>query len=489
MTQPEDNRSESGWLTLSVVCLVSVLISLNMSTLNIALPTLARQFNASPSEASWLLLAFMVTNCALLIPFGRITDIVGQRPMYLWGLGVFIVAGFLCGLAPNVEMLIALRAVQAAASAVLLANGATLIHEAMPPAKLSHALGFYTASFSVAALIGPTLGGLVAEVGGWRWVFWFSIPLSVPAFFWGLWKMRGRSRRAERPALDVTGNAILLVILVFATYAISRGADVGWGSPGILIPGALALVLVPVLVLVERRAAEPILNAEVLVGNGVGSIYLAGFLNGAARFPVVVVMGLYFQAVLEQSVVTAAVHLLPVPIGMIATATMLGQFAKRFDPRTLATAGSVVGLLGLVGVLVAALRVDALTLPSLFITGAGTGIFMGSNTTALLTALPEHSIGVGNAVRLMLQNVGNLLSVAISLALIAGVLPRSQRDAVMQADASALDGGAAAELAPGFTAALAFLVGLSVLGVISCISGWRTARASERVDHAPINAT
>lgn len=483
MTQPQDSRSDSGWLTLSVVCLVSVLISLNMNTLNIALPTLARQFQATPSEASWLLLAFMVTNCALLIPFGRITDIVGQRPMYLWGLGVFIVSGFLCGLAPNVEVLIGLRALQAAASAVLLANGATLIHEAIVPSRLSQALGFYTASFSVAALVGPTVGGLVAEVGGWRWIFWFSLPLSVPAFFWGLWKLRGRPRRAERPALDVTGNAVLLVILGLATYAISRGADVGWGSPTIVIPAVIAVVLVPVLVAVERRASEPILSTEVLVANGVGPIYLAGFLNGAARFPVVIVMGLYFQAVLEQSVVVAAVHLLPVPIGMIATATLLGQFAKRFSPRTLATTGSIVGLIGLIGVLVAALGADGLMLPSLFVTGAGTGIFMGSNTTALLLALPEHSIGVGNAVRLMLQNVGNLLSVAVSLALIAGVLPRSQRDAVMQADASALDGGAAADLAPGFTAALAFLVGLSVLGVLSCISGWRTARAS-RVDHS-----
>ncbi len=483
MTQPQDSRSDSGWLTLSVVCLVSVLISLNMNTLNIALPTLARQFQATPSEASWLLLAFMVTNCALLIPFGRITDIVGQRPMYLWGLGVFIVSGFLCGLAPNVEVLIGLRALQAAASAVLLANGATLIHEAIVPSRLSQALGFYTASFSVAALVGPTVGGLVAEVGGWRWIFWFSLPLSVPAFFWGLWKLRGRPRRAERPALDVTGNAVLLVILGLGTYAISRGADVGWGSPTIVIPAVIAVVLVPVLVAVERRASEPILSTEVLVANGVGPIYLAGFLNGAARFPVVIVMGLYFQAVLEQSVVVAAVHLLPVPIGMIATATLLGQFAKRFSPRTLATTGSIVGLIGLIGVLVAALGADGLLLPSLFVTGAGTGIFMGSNTTALLLALPEHSIGVGNAVRLMLQNVGNLLSVAVSLALIAGVLPRSQRDAVMQADASALDGGAAADLAPGFTAALAFLVGLSVLGVLSCISGWRTARAS-RVDHS-----
>lgn len=483
MTQPQDSRSDSGWLTLSVVCLVSVLISLNMNTLNIALPTLARQFQATPSEASWLLLAFMVTNCALLIPFGRITDIVGQRPMYLWGLGVFIVSGFLCGLAPNVEVLIGLRALQAAASAVLLANGATLIHEAIVPSRLSQALGFYTASFSVAALVGPTVGGLVAEVGGWRWIFWFSLPLSVPAFFWGLWKLRGRPRRAERPALDVTGNAVVLVILGLATYAISRGADVGWGSPTIVIPAVIAVVLVPVLVAVERRASEPILSTEVLVANGVGPIYLAGFLNGAARFPVVIVMGLYFQAVLEQSVVVAAVHLLPVPIGMIATATLLGQFAKRFSPRTLATTGSIVGLIGLIGVLVAALGADGLLLPSLFVTGAGTGIFMGSNTTALLLALPEHSIGVGNAVRLMLQNVGNLLSVAVSLALIAGVLPRSQRDAVMQADASALDGGAAADLAPGFTAALAFLVGLSVLGVLSCISGWRTARAS-RVDHS-----
>lgn len=452
-------------------------MSLNMNTLNIALPTLAREFDASASQASWLLLSYMLTTCALLVAAGRVTDIVGQRPMYLWGLGVFIVSGFCCGFAPNIEILISLRVVQAAAAAVLLANGATLIHEAFPAARLSHALGFYTASFSVANLIGPTVGGLVVEIGGWQWVFWFSIPVAIPAFIWGVWKLKARPRAEKRPSLDGTGNAVLLIILVLATYGISRGSDVGWTDWTIIGPLVIAAALVPALVAIEHRARNPILNADILRNNGVASIYVAGFLNGAARFPIIVVMGLYFQAVLQQDTVTAALHLLPMPIGMITTAILLGQLAKRFTPRPLATAGSLIGFLGLIIVFISTVtHVLWLMVPGLFIIGAGTGVFMGSNTTALLMALPEHSIGVGNAVRLMLQNVGNLLSMAVALALIAGLLPKEQRSAVMQADASALGDAAATDLAPGFTVALVFMLALSVFGALSCLRGQRLAR-------------
>ena len=501
MEVSEQQKIRSGWLTLSVVCLVSVLMSLNMNTLNIALPTLAREFDASPSQASWLLLSYMLTTCALVVAAGRITDIVGQRPMYLWGLGIFIVSGFACGLAPTIDVLIGLRVIQAGAAAVLLANGATLIHEAFPAAKLSHALGFYTASFSVANLIGPTLGGIVVEIGGWQWVFWFSLPVAVPAFIWGVLKLRVPDRAPERPSLDGAGNTILLVILVLATYGISRGSDVGWGDWTIFGPIVIALVLVPVLVVTERRASNPILDAAIIRSNGVGSIYMAGFLNGAARFPVIVVLGLYFQAVLEQDTVTAALHLLPMPIGMILTSTMLGQLAKRFSPRPLATAGSLIGFVGLILIFVSMVTTSLwLMIPGLLIIGAGTGVFMGSNTTALLVALPEKSIGVGNAVRLMLQNVGNLLSTAVALALIAGVLPVEQRAAVMQADSSALSDGAAADLAPGFTAALVFMLVLSVFGAASCIRGQRSdararslgeriASAAGRSPVAPVAAT
>ncbi|WP_153504044.1 MFS transporter [Cumulibacter manganitolerans] len=490
MTSPGASTPRSSWLTLSAVCLVSVLMSLNMNTLNIALPILTRHFDASPTAASWLLLSYMVTNCALLVPFGRLADSLGQRRVYLWGLGTFIIAGFLCGLAPDIETLIALRALQAVGSAALLANGATLIHDAFPASRLSNAMGFYTASFSVAALIGPTLGGFIAELGGWQWVFWFSLPLAVPAFLWGVRQIAGRPPAQTRASLDGAGNGVLMTILILATFGISRASDLGWTHPLIIWTLAVSVALVPALVAIERRATNPILNAEVLRSNGVASIYTAGFLNGAARFPIVIVMGLYFQAVQGHSAAVAGLYLLPVPAGMISTAMLLGRFAKRYDPRLLATVGSLIGMVGL-GIVLASslLQHDALLLGGLTLTGAGTGVFMGSNTTALLTALPEQAIGVGNAVRLMLQNVGNLLSVAVSLALIAGVLPREKRSVVMQADADGVAGVTPAELAPGFHAALVFLLALSLFGVLSCARGQRLATRAARCATPATSAT
>lgn len=365
--------------------------------------------------------------------------------------------------------------IQAGASAILMTNGATLIHEAFPAVRLSKAMGLYTASFSVASLVGPTVGGLVAQVGGWRWVFWFNLPVAIVGLAWGFLKLSGRERATKRPSLDASGNALLIIILVAAVYAISLVSDRGWSDPSVIIAALIAIGMSPVLIAAERRAANPVLSSAILRSNGAGSIYLAGFLNGAARFPVVVVIGLYFQVVLGEPASVAGALLLPVPIGMILTASMLGQFSKRLPPRPLATIGSAVGLVGMIGVLAAMMMHNQLLMGvALFLTGTGTGVFMGSNTTALLIALPEKSIGVGNAVRLMVSNVGNLLSVAVALAAITGAVPAQLRDSVLSASAESLSPETEPLLAVGFLISASVLVALSAASVLVCIQGQRS---------------
>ncbi|MFC6896247.1 MFS transporter [Nonomuraea dietziae] len=169
-------RLRYAWRVCSVTSLGLVLIGIAGSTLNVALPAVVRHFHATPFEASWILLAFLLVNTASLVFFGRVADLLGRREVYLAGFALFTLASLLAGLSPDVWFLVAMRVVQAIGSAMILANGTVIITAAFPPDRLSQGMGVYIGTLSVAQLAGPTVGGLIAEAAGWQWIFWVNVP-------------------------------------------------------------------------------------------------------------------------------------------------------------------------------------------------------------------------------------------------------------------------------------------------------------------------
>src|SRR5699024_3726351 len=185
------NTSESrdamrlAWRTLSVVSFASIIAGMANSALNVALPTIVRDLDASASAANWTLLGFMLTETVLLVVFGRIADMIGRRAMYLTGVAAFGLASVLCGFAPTAWFLVAFRLLQATGVAMLLSNSGAIVTTVFPRHRLGEGMGIYLASFSIAQLIGPTLGGVLTEYAGWRWIFWFNAPACALCLIWG----------------------------------------------------------------------------------------------------------------------------------------------------------------------------------------------------------------------------------------------------------------------------------------------------------------
>src|SRR5262249_28401801 len=194
-----DERSQVryAWRVLSLVCMAALMTGLNNSSITIALPTIVRHFDASAVQAQWILLSFILTNTVLMVVFGRVADIVGRREMYLTGVGLFTVMSIVAGSAPTAGVLIACRVLQAAAGAMLIANAAALVTAAFPRRLLGQGMGLYVASFSLAQLIGPSVGGLITAGIGWRWTFWLNVPLGVASLLWGLRALRRIPRSGE----------------------------------------------------------------------------------------------------------------------------------------------------------------------------------------------------------------------------------------------------------------------------------------------------
>jgi MFS family permease len=253
-------RTRYAWRVLTVSAVGAILCGVNTSTMDVALPVVSRHFNASATQASWILLSFMLANTALILIFGRVADLVGRRMLYLMGLSTLTIASLLCGLAPNANWLIAFRVLQAVGAAALLCNITALITDAFPRRLLSTALGINVSIAAAAQVLGPVLGGALVAGFGWRSVFWFNVPIGAAGLLWARYSLRREASRQRRERFDLLGGAPSAMALGGLVLALSEGGALGWSSPPVLIGIVLLVVGAPLFIRVQRRRSFAMLD-------------------------------------------------------------------------------------------------------------------------------------------------------------------------------------------------------------------------------------
>ncbi|TMR94172.1 MFS transporter [Nonomuraea basaltis] len=478
----DDSRLRYAWRVCSVTSLGLILIGIAGSTLNVALPTVVRHFQASALESGWILLAFLLVNTASLVFFGRVADLLGRREVYLAGFALFTLASLLAGLSPDVWFLIAMRVVQAVGAAMILANGTVIIADAFPPDRLSQGMGVYIGTLSVAQLAGPTLGGLIAETAGWQWIFWVNVPAGLIALGWGAVILRKMPRRPKEP-VDALGNVLLFAALSALLLALSEAGSGGLSSPVVLTGAAVFAVLVPLIVVAERRSANPVLDLRLFGGRLLAYANLASFCNALARSALILVVALYFQAVRGLDASEAGLSVLPVPVGIGLASPLVGMLGRKVSPYALSIGGAVLSAAGL-GTLM--LTADPGT-PywvigiGLFVAGCGSGTFLTGNTTQVMRALPVGSLGVVNGFRVMIMNIGVVISVGLSLSVLTSSVGPQLRNQVYAGTLSKLSPVAVGQLMDGFQRAYAVLFAVALAGALLAALAW-PQRAAASLD-------
>jgi EmrB/QacA subfamily drug resistance transporter len=473
-----------AWRALSVVSLASILSALNTSALNTALPEVVRHFNATSSQASWILITFLLVSTVVTLICGRAADVMGRRFMYLLGLSLFTVASFLLGLAPNVEVLIALRVVQAIAGAMLLTNSAAIVSSAFPARMLSRGLGIYMASFSVAQLLGPTLGGFLATNFGWRWVFWFNVPVGVVCMIWGAITLRKVESSGPFLGLDIRGNLLLFLGLGGLIVALSETASQGW--TGTLVLGGLgaAVVFLPLFWIAERRAKAPVLDVTMFKDRPFAMANAAGFINTLARGSVILIAALYFQAINGDSALRAGLLLLPLSAANALASGFAGGATKYLAPRAVAAIGSAITSVGLLALFLACGNAGSYLWVAigLILVGVGSGVFMPANITSIIEGKNDDELGIVNAVRLTVQSTGIVIGTALALTVLTAPLAADLRRDVFAGSVSSVGASAVHQLTIGYRWALGAMLAISVLGVIASLASNRAQRVAQAED-------
>ncbi|MCM5679747.1 MFS transporter [Schlegelella sp. S2-27] len=392
---------------LAGLSLSMLLPSLGISIANVALPTLSTAFGASFSEVQWIVLAYLLANTTLVVSAGRLGDVVGHRRLLAAGAALFALASVVCAVAPVLWLLIAARAVQGAAAAVMMALTMALVGQTVPKARTGRAMRWLGTMSAVGTALGPSLGGLLIARFGWPAIFLINLPLGLLAALLVLRHLPAERAAAgpDRPGFDGTGTLLLAATL--GAYALAM--TTGRSSFG---PVNLALLVVAVagtglFVWVERRAASPLIRLGVFRDRALGASLASGLLVSAVVMATLVVGPFHLSGALRLDAMQVGIFMSMGPAVSALTGALAGRLVDRFGASRMATgglAGMAAGCLALFALPVT-LGVVGYVMPIMGVT-ASYALFQAANNTAVMAEVPQAQRGLISGLLTLARNLG-----------------------------------------------------------------------------------
>ena len=414
---------ERKWLILTAVSLGSLMSTLDGSIVNIALPAIETDFAIDLTTVEWVVVAYLLVVGSLLLPFGRLGEVLTFKRVYLVGFAVFTLASICCGASPNVSALVGFRVVQGLGAAMLMAMGPAIVARTFPPAERGRALGLNGLSVAIGLSLGPALGGILTQVATWRAIFLINAPIGLLAILWAA-RVLPAETRGKDESFDVRGAAFSGVALFALLLALSDGQEWGWTSPAIVGLFVTFVVLGGAFLLTERSSIQPMVDLALFrirpfsAGLASAVVAFAGLFTATFLLPFLLEQGRGF------SPIEAGLLLTPVPITMALVAPLSGAASDRFGPRILASAGMAIMVLGFLSL--TQLSVD-FTLPDLVwrlvLLGVGQGMFMSPNSSAVLGSVPRPRVGTASGTLAQMRVNGQAVGIALSGAIVATRLP------------------------------------------------------------------
>jgi EmrB/QacA subfamily drug resistance transporter len=415
---------------MAAVAMGIFLATIDGSIVNVALPTLVAELNASFATVQWVVLAYLLTLATLLPSVGRLADMRGKKSIYVYGLGVFTVGSVLCGLAPTVGWLIAMRVVQAVGAAMILALGQAILTEAFPPSERGRALGISGAIVSIGIITGPTLGGLILGSLSWHWIFFVNLPVGIL----GVWiAMRSLPKSQPRggQVFDIAGAAALFVALFALLMALTLGQGWGFGNVRILAMFAVAIGALFLFIAIERRVAQPVVDLNLFRNREFSVNIVTALIVFIAMSGTILLLPFYLEGIRGYAVAQVGIILAVTPICVGIVSPYSGAMSDRFGTRRITVIGLSILLVGF-GAL-STLRMEtplwAYVLRMIPV-GIGLGVFQSPNNSAILGAAPSNRLGVASGLLALTRTMGQSMGIAVSgalwaagVVLLMGVLP------------------------------------------------------------------
>jgi EmrB/QacA subfamily drug resistance transporter len=403
---------ERKWWTLVLISIATFMLLLDITVVNVALPDIQRDLDASLASLQWVVDAYSLMLAAFLLTAGSLGDRMGRRRVFSLGFGLFTFASFLCGVAGDPTLLNLARGLQGIGGAAMFATSLALIGQEFHGRDRATAFGVWGATVGGAVAIGPLVGGLITEHFGWEWIFFVNIPIGVVAIL--LTEARLANVAAQDPQrIDFPGLLTFSTGLFLLIFGLIRGNAEGWGSVPIVASLAGSAALLLAFVAIEARSAHPMLDLSLFRKSAFNGVSAVAFGLSAGMFAMFLYLTIYMQGVLGYSPLETGLHFLPLTVLSFVAAPISGKLSHRVPIRVLVGLG--LGLVGLGLALMHGLDSDSdisALLPGFLVAGLGIGITNPGIGQAAIAVVPAAKSGMGSGINTTFRQVGIATGVA-----------------------------------------------------------------------------
>lgn len=419
-TQP--GAPVTPWPTFWIASIAVLLVSIDATVLYAAFGTLRQAFPNDPAaDLSWVINAYTVTYAAMLIPAGGLADAHGRKRIFLIGAAIFIIGSGACGAASSISFLIGARVLQAVGAALLTPASLSLILDAFPLQKRAVAVSLWGAVGGMAAAIGPSLGSFIVDSMGWPWAFYINLPIGAIALARGVVLLRESRIPGKVQHIDLVGMVLLMLSVGGAAFALTQYESARWSRIEIGAIASTAGVALIVFIAWASKARHPLVDLRLFHNRTYSAVNLATLSFAIAFAMMFFAFFSYMTTIWHYSLPLSGIAVTPGPLMVVPTAIISGRYAARLGHRPGLVVGSLVfAASGLWFALVPGTTPAYLThwLPGLLMSGIGVGMVLPSLSGAATAGLPKEQYGVGSAVNQAIRQIGSVLGVAVTVALI-----------------------------------------------------------------------
>ncbi|MBD8506526.1 MFS transporter [Hoyosella sp. G463] len=464
-------QRDRRWLVLAVLGIAQLMVVLDATIVNIALPAAQADLGFTDSDRQWVIIAYALTFGSLLLLGGRLSDLFGRRVTFLTGLVGFAAASAVGGLAPSFEILVAARAGQGIFGALLAPTALALLTTTFTdPKERAKAFGIFGAIAGSGAGVGLLLGGVLTEWADWRWTLLVNVFFAGVALI-GAAILLDPQRSTTRPRLDIPGTLVGSVALFAIVFGFSSAEHNGWTATSTLAWIATGVVGLAAFVYLQNRVEHPLLPLKIILDRTRGAAFLSMFLAGSGMFAVFLFLTYYLQVTVGYSPIRTGLAFLPmVMMIMISSIVINAVLLPKHGPRPLVTTGMMLGALGLAWLTQIEIGSSYLAhiLPSLVIMGLGMGAIFASSIQSAVSGVAPADAGIASATMNTMQQVGG----SIGTALLSTLAATAASDYL----AGGGSGGAVQAAMESYTTAFAWGAGIFVIGAIVAGTLFRTGQ-------------
>jgi len=418
MNSMNNSNNKNKWTILIIVSMVVFMAVLDSNIVNVALPVMAKSLNVTTAGIQLVITSYLIVISATILFFGRLGDIIGKGKVFKFGIALFTLGSLFCGLTSSLTVLVLSRVIQAVGGSCVMANSQGIIADVFPVGERGKALGIIGTFVALGALVGPPLGGFIVEAASWEYIFLINIPIGMITLFFSL-KILPNGHETPDEKMDGLGALLFVFVIVPLFGALSKGQEVGFTQPIIMLSFLISIFSFIGFIMVEKKRKDPLLELGIFKNKLFSLSIFCGFISFAAIFCSMIIQPFYLQDVMKFSPGFTGLILMVYPLILSVVSPFSGHLSDKIGGEFLTFLGLMLTSLGLI--LMSTLNETSSIMSMVLFIGVmslGNGLFQSPNNSLVMSTVPKNKLGIAGSVNALVRNLGMVCGIALATGLL-----------------------------------------------------------------------